>query len=162
MDQWVEEQMKLPWWREFPKSEFDCQMDREAWRAAIHGVARSRTGLSDWSDLICQMLGYEPHGVLVSYSCYNKLLHTWRLKITELYSVTDLEALGVWNQSVSRPMIPPMALGENLSLPLLVSGGSRFPWLMAAALQCLNQSSCSLLLCGSSLLLSLIKTQHWL
>ena len=25
-------------------------MDREAWRAAIHGVAKSRTRLSDWSD----------------------------------------------------------------------------------------------------------------
>ena len=28
------------------------QVDREAWRAAIHGVAKSRTRLSDWSDLI--------------------------------------------------------------------------------------------------------------
>ena len=27
-------------------------MDREAWRAAIHGVTNSRTRLSDWSDLI--------------------------------------------------------------------------------------------------------------
>ena len=27
-------------------------MDREAWRAAIHGVAKSRTRLSDGSDLI--------------------------------------------------------------------------------------------------------------
>ena len=27
-------------------------MDREAWRAAIHGVAKSRTQLSDLSDLI--------------------------------------------------------------------------------------------------------------
>ena len=27
-------------------------MDREAWRAAIHGVAKSRTWLSYWSDLI--------------------------------------------------------------------------------------------------------------
>ena len=27
-------------------------MDREAWRAAIHGVAKSRTRLSDWSYLI--------------------------------------------------------------------------------------------------------------
>ena len=26
--------------------------DREAWRAAIHGVAKSRTRLSDWSDLM--------------------------------------------------------------------------------------------------------------
>ena len=27
-------------------------MDREAWRAMIHGIAKSRTGLSDWSHLI--------------------------------------------------------------------------------------------------------------
>ena len=27
-------------------------MDREAWRAAIHGVAKSWTQQSDWSDLI--------------------------------------------------------------------------------------------------------------
>ena len=27
-------------------------MDRESWRAAIHGVKKSRTRLSDWSDLI--------------------------------------------------------------------------------------------------------------
>ena len=27
-------------------------MDREAWRAAIHGIAKSRTWLSDWSDLM--------------------------------------------------------------------------------------------------------------
>ena len=27
-------------------------IDREAWRSAVHGVAKSRTRLSDWSDLI--------------------------------------------------------------------------------------------------------------
>ena len=26
-------------------------MDREAWRAAIHGVTKSRTQLSDWTEL---------------------------------------------------------------------------------------------------------------
>ena len=26
-------------------------MDREAWRAAIHGVSKSRTQLSDWTEL---------------------------------------------------------------------------------------------------------------
>ena len=26
-------------------------MDREAWRAAIHGVAKSQTQLSDWIEL---------------------------------------------------------------------------------------------------------------
>ena len=28
-------------------------MEREAWRAAIHGVAQSRTRLSDWTELNC-------------------------------------------------------------------------------------------------------------
>ena len=27
-------------------------MDREAWRAAIHGVSKSRTRLSDWTELM--------------------------------------------------------------------------------------------------------------
>ena len=27
-------------------------MDREAWRAAVHGVAKSLTWLSDWTELI--------------------------------------------------------------------------------------------------------------
>ena len=29
-------------------------MDREAWRAAIHGVTKSRTRLSDWTELSVQ------------------------------------------------------------------------------------------------------------
>ena len=29
----------------------DLVMDREAWRAAIHGVAKIRTRLSDWTEL---------------------------------------------------------------------------------------------------------------
>ena len=36
-------------------------IDREAWRAAIHGVTKSRTRLSDWSNLIWKVEGFWAH-----------------------------------------------------------------------------------------------------
>ena len=36
-------------------------MDREAWRAVIHGVAKSRTRLSDWSDTPIMEKVMAPH-----------------------------------------------------------------------------------------------------
>ena len=43
-------------------------MDREAWRAAVHGVTKSWTRLSDWTELnglsilCCVLLVHFPHG----------------------------------------------------------------------------------------------------
>ena len=31
-------------------------MDGEAWRAAVHGVMKSRTQLSDWTDILKQFM----------------------------------------------------------------------------------------------------------
>ena len=47
--------------------------DREAWRAEIHGVAKSRTWLSDWSDLtMCWTLFWMFH-------TYPLIYFSWRL-----------------------------------------------------------------------------------
>ena len=47
-------------------------MDREAWRAAVHGVAKSRTRLSDWTELNWieqhQALGWEFHCKYIRHS----------------------------------------------------------------------------------------------
>ena len=38
-------------------------MDREAWRAAVHGVTKSQTWLSNWTDLVLQRMYNEAQGV---------------------------------------------------------------------------------------------------
>ena len=39
-------------------------MDREAWCAVVHGVTKSRTRLSDWTELDCSPPGSSVHGIL--------------------------------------------------------------------------------------------------
>ena len=48
-------------------------MDREAWRAAIHGVAKGQTWLSDWTELnLGKYLLNKSSNVLMSKICMEK------------------------------------------------------------------------------------------
>ena len=58
-------------------------MDREAWRAAIHGVAMSRTGLSDWTELNWTVLVCHsklPKPCFLNQQTFTAL-HFWRREI---------------------------------------------------------------------------------
>ena len=46
-------------------------MDREAWRAAIHRVAKSRMGLSDWTELDWRQIGGTHCGPQIGATSWN-------------------------------------------------------------------------------------------
>ena len=77
-------------------------MDREAWRAAVHGVTQSQTPLSDWTELKGVLLTQPPRGWL-ELSSAGKRREAQSTLAFELSCLKSAE-LGVSSQSLCSAM----------------------------------------------------------
>ena len=70
-------------------------MDREAWRAAIHGVAKSWKRPSDWTELIESDLGWalDNMGSKITLQMPNGIVESWRGSLAgcRLWSCEELD-----------------------------------------------------------------------
>ena len=74
-------------------------MDREAWRAAIHGVAKSQTRLSNWTELmgldavilVFWMLSLKPTFSLSSFTFMKRLFSS-----SSLFAIRVVHTWGYW------------------------------------------------------------------
>ena len=84
-------------------------MDREAWCAAIHGVPKSRTRLSDWYDLIWSDLPKQTKRFTLD-QCFSmcgpctNIISIWDL-VRNTNSMTELKTNWIRTSTVSLPIL---------------------------------------------------------
>ena len=57
----------------------EMAMNREAWRAAIHGVTKSRTRLSDWTELIIDLTVFQVYSKMIKLFVYIQVIFHFSL-----------------------------------------------------------------------------------
>ena len=105
-------------------------IDREAWRAAIHGVAKSRTRLSDWSDLGSGNTMCLP----ISNSSFLGIGET-TLSIPILVKFSHETSLVQWNVNESSHIISGLKWVKK-SLSILIAWNSSYPVVLNGEVLC--------------------------
>ena len=74
-------------------------MDREAWHAVIHGVAKSRTRLSDSTELKFQLVANTEYLVILHEICL--LFESWKIQnyMVHIFYHTDLIEFNLFDKS---------------------------------------------------------------
>ena len=72
---------------------WELVMDREAWRAAIHGVTKNRTRLSDWTELNWRSCRYILAGCKLLLSIYNFCVLSEMMVFSKVKCSLDIDDL---------------------------------------------------------------------
>ena len=100
-------------------------MDREAWHAAIHAVAKSRTWLSDWTELNWNRVSNDTPGGQPWWSRHAEVMVCWSHRLTFLGSLIQMPG-SIWFGSTHRLLF----ISPTKFYKLVTSPKHSNPWIL--------------------------------